>query len=102
MAFVKKILKSRPVTKVRFKLHPHTAEGCKAVYLVGSFNSWNESSMPMKKNKDGSFALELELAQGARHLFRYLRSDGVWLNDEAADGYETCSYSGAENSVLQI
>lgn len=100
MSYTKKTLKSRPVCKVRFKLNPEEAAGNEAVYLVGSFNDWDERSLPMKKNKDGSFALEVDLPAGEKHLFRYLRSDGVWMNDDEADGYESSPYSGADNSVI--
>ncbi len=102
MSYTKKPLKSRPVSKVRFKVDPESAAGSDAVYLVGSFNNWDEKTMPMKKNKDGSFVLEIDLDNGARHLFRYLRSDGVWLNDAQADAYEFCSFSGVDNSVIQL
>lgn len=99
MAFIKKFLKSRPVCKVRFKIDAKAAGGCDKLFLVGSFNGWNEKDMPMRKLKDGSFSLEIELPSGEKHYFRYLRSDGVWLNDEAADAYEVCDF-GAENCVL--
>lgn len=101
MALSKKTLKSRPVCKVRFKVGPEEAGDNKAVYLVGSFNGWNEKDLPMKKNKDGSFALELDLPTGEKHYFRYLRSDGVWLNDPEADGYERGEF-GAENCVVAL
>lgn len=99
MSLTKKTLKSRPVCKVRFKVGAEEAGGSEQVYLVGSFNGWNERDLPMKRNKDGSFALELELAAGEKHYFRYLRSDGVWLNDSGADAYEPCEF-GTDNSVV--
>lgn len=99
MAITKKVLKSRPVCKVRFRVEAEEAAGADCVFLVGSFNGWNEKDMPMKKNKDGSFALEIDLPSGEKHYFRYLRTDGVWMNDSAADAYEPSEF-GAENSVV--
>lgn len=102
MAYTKKALKSRPVYKVRFKISPDEAGGSEAIYLVGSFNAWDERVAPMKKAKDGSFSIEMDLPSGERHMFRYLRSEGGWLSDPQADGYETCCYTGAQNSVIQL
>lgn len=102
MSYTKKMLKSRPVCKVRFKISSEEAAGNDAVYLAGTFNNWDEHNLPMKKNKDGSFALEIDLPAGERHLFRYLRADGVWINDSAADSYEPSPYCGEDNSVIQL
>lgn len=99
MSLTKKGLKSRPVCKVRFKVNADEASGCDKVFLVGSFNGWNERDMPMKPNKDGSFSLEIDLPAGEKHYFRYLRSDGAWMNDSEADAYESCSF-GAQNCVV--
>lgn len=101
MAITKKELKSRPVCKVRFKLDADEAGGSAKVFLVGSFNGWDEKAMPMKQNKDGSFSLEIDLPLGQKHSFRYLRSDGVWLNDSAADAYEESEF-GADNCILNL
>lgn len=99
MSLTKKILKSRPVCKVRFKVSADEACGSDKIFLVGSFNGWNEKDMPMKANKDGSFSIEIDLPTGEKHYFRYLRSDGVWINDAEADAYEPCEF-GTDNSVV--
>lgn len=99
MSLMKKNLKSRPVCKVRFKVGADEAAGCENVFLVGSFNGWNEKDLPMKGNKDGSFTLEIDLPSGEKHYFRYLRSDGVWINDPEADDYEAGEF-GAQNCVV--
>lgn len=101
MALTKKALKSRPVCKVRFKISSEEAGDSKNIFLVGSFNGWNEKDMPLKKNKDGSFALEVDLPSGEKHYFRYLREDGVWMNDSEADGYERGEF-GAENCFVKL
>lgn len=101
MGITKKALKSRPVCKVRFKVEPDEVGGSENVFLVGSFNGWDEKAAPMKQNKDGSFSLEIDLPLGEKHSFRYLRSDGVWLNDAAADAYEKGEF-GADNCILNL
>ena len=95
-------LKTRPVCKVRFKLEPDEASGAECAYIVGSFNNWDEASHPMKRNKNGSFSLEMELPKGADVSFRYLLGDGRWLNERQATEYRYCDFAGADNSVLKL
>lgn len=95
-------LKSRPVCKVRFKIDAEDAAGAREAYIVGSFNSWNERSHPMKRNKNGSFGLELEFPREQDIQFRYLLDDGRWLNEKEATEYVFCSYAGTDNSVLKL
>lgn len=102
MAYTKKALKSKPVCKVRFKVTADETGGSDELYLVGSFNEWDERKTPMKKGKDGSFSVEVDLPQGERHMFRYLRPDGAWFSDSTAEGYENCVYTGAKNSLIQL
>jgi 1,4-alpha-glucan branching enzyme len=102
MSYTKKIIKSRATSKVTFTLKPEQVSGRDAVYLVGDFNNWSETSLPMKKKKDGSFSAELELPNGEKYLFRYLSSNGEWFNDPEAEAYEPCAFSGADNCVLWV
>ncbi|MDR2051619.1 MAG: isoamylase early set domain-containing protein [Deltaproteobacteria bacterium] len=102
MPYTKKIIKSRATSKVRFTLEPEYANGYDTVYLVGDFNNWSETSLPMKKKKDGSLSVELELPNGEKFKFRYLSSEGVWFNDPEAEAYEPCAFSGADNCVLWV
>ncbi|MCL1915262.1 MAG: isoamylase early set domain-containing protein [Desulfovibrionaceae bacterium] len=102
MSYTKKSVKSRAASKVCFSVDAEQARGNKAVYLVGSFNNWEPNSMPMKKQKDGSFALELELPTGEKHLFRYLGGDGQWFNDLDAEGYEANGVCDCTNCVIWV
>ena len=105
MGLQKKYLKSKPVGKVTFRLPQEAASNATAVNLVGEFNSWDKTALPMTKLKSGEFKVTIDLPVGRQYSFRYLisRPDGrVWENDWAADKYETCTFSGAENSVLVL
>lgn len=91
----RQFLKTKPVCKVTFKIKPEA----ETVVLVGDFNGWDETATPMKKAKDGSFSVNVELETGREHQFRYIADTNKWLNDEAADKYIATSM-GSENSVV--
>ncbi len=69
--------------RVTFKLNPE-AETTSAS-LLGEFNSWDETSNPMKKLKDGSFSATVSLEAGHEYRFRYLLDGEQWINDIEAD-----------------
>jgi len=91
----RQFLKTKPVCKVTFKLKTEA----ESLALVGDFNNWNEASTPMKKAKDGTFSVSVEMESGREQQFRYLADGRKWLNDEAADKYVTTAL-GNENSVV--
>ncbi len=55
------------------------APAAKKVCLAGKFNSWNTSSLPMKKDKDGVWKLSIKLQPG-RHEYKYF-VDGAWAQN---------------------
>ena len=93
----KKYLKTKPLAEVKFSL-PSSIQG-ETVHLVGDFNEWNETATPMKKQKDGSFAVTLKLDTGREYQFRYLVNGTEWHNDWNADKYLPNPFSG-DNSVV--
>ena len=102
MSISKTFLKTRAACKVKFHLSAEEVQDGASVHLVGDFNQWNHTSHPMKKLKDGSFSLEVELALGKDYQFRYLTESGQWVNDSAADAYVPCEFAGAENSLVKV
>lgn len=56
----------------------------KEVFLVGDFNDWNPTSLPMKRHFDGSWQLSVPLSHGS-HLYQFL-ADGQRVNDPRAQG----------------
>jgi 1,4-alpha-glucan branching enzyme len=95
----KKFLKTKPVCKVTFTA-PSRWDG-ESVTLVGEFNNWDETSHVLKRQKDGSFALTVDLPTGREYQFRYLVNGTEWHNDEAADKYVPNGF-GEENSVVVL
>ena len=87
------------ICKVTFILPPGLQTG--TAYLCGDFNSWDKSTHPMKKQKDGSFKLSLTLETGRQYCYRYFLDGERWENDWAADAYLPNSF-GSENSVVNL
>ncbi len=102
MSIEKKYLKSKNVCKVTFHL-PHSAvDGAKTAFLVGEFNDWAMHTLPMKRQKDGSFKLTIDLPKGKEYQFRYLLDDDRWENDWSADNYCYSEFGNCENSVVEV
>ena len=105
MGLQKRYLKSKPISKVTFRLPREAASNATAVNLVGEFNSWDKATLPMTRLKNGEFKVTIDLPVGREYCFRYLISSpegSVWENDWAADKYSPCGFAGAENSVLVL
>ena len=60
------------------------APDAREVCLGGSFNNWNATANPMKKDKKGIWKVTLKLAPG-RYEYRYF-VDGKWENDSSCSG----------------
>jgi len=102
MILRKQYLKTKPVCKVTFGLSVEEAGPAETVHLVGEFNNWSKTALPMKKAKKGSFSVTIDLETGKEYAFRYL-VDGIhWKNAENADKFSPTPFAGAENSVLVL
>ena len=51
----------------------------KKVCIAGKFNDWNTKSLPMKKDKDGTWKIKVKLAPG-KYEYKYF-VDGAWAQD---------------------
>ncbi len=102
MSLAKKYLKSKPLCKVTFSLPKNAAAQATSVHLVGEFNDWNVTACPMKKLKNGSFKVVLDLECGREYQFRYLINETLWENDWNADKYVPTPFGNAENSVVAV
>lgn len=69
-------------TRVTFCLPGDRPAG--KVSVVGTFNGWQPGEHELKLRRDGTRTVSVPLAPG-HYAFRYLASDGVWLDDEQAD-----------------
>ena len=69
---------------------------------MGEFNGWDVYATPMKKLKDGSFTVTLDLEKGRTYQFRYLIDETRWENDWEADKYVPTPFGNIENSVVIV
>lgn len=102
MSIKKQYLKTRPVSKVTFRLPHEAAPEAKSVHLVGEFNDWDKLATPMTQLKNGDFKVTLDLETGRQYNFRYLIEGKVWENDWEADKYAPSEIAEEENSVVVV
>ncbi len=102
MGIEKQILQKNNLCKVKFSVTKEVAETAKSAHLVGDFNDWDTSAIPMKKAKGGSYHISLELETGKEYQFRYLLDNQRWENDINADKFVPNGFGDSENSVLSI
>jgi len=101
MGLKKRYLKTKPVGKVTFQLPREVASTARMVHIVGEFNDWNPQATPMKKMRDGTFSITLDLEKGREYRYRYLIDEATWENDWNADKYEPSPF-GVEDSVVVV
>lgn len=102
MAFKKQYLKSKAVCKVTFKISKEEAKEAENVSIVGDFNDWDHTSIPMKKLKNGGFTATVNLEKDSAYQFRYLLDNESWENDWKADAYVPSPVSLEDNSVVNV
>lgn len=86
--------------KVTFIVEKDASRGASSISIAGDFNSWSSTETPLKKAKDGSFSVTLELDAGKEYQYRYLVDGSRWDNDWHADKYIPAPFSNTENSVV--
>ena len=101
MSIRKRYLKKDPLCSVTFSLSKTAAASASAVHLVGDFNGWDKTANPMRRQKNGSFAVSLSLERGREYQFRYLLDHERWENDWQADKYLRNEFGG-DNSVVVV
>lgn len=68
------------------------------VYLVGSFNGWNPSANPMKKNRAGVWSTVVNLIPGTyEYLFLV---DGEFTEDPNARFSEPNKFEGSNSKII--
>ncbi len=102
MSISKQYLKTRPVSKVTFRVPAEIAAGCDHVSLVGEFNGWDPQATRMRRLKSGEFKVTVDLEVGREYQYRYLLDQQRWTNDESADRYVPAGVPDAENSVVVV
>ncbi len=102
MSLKKRFLKDRAICKVTFNLPKEAAGEAGTAHVVGEFNNWDVYATPMKRLKNGSFTVTIDLEKGAEYQFRYLIDETIWENDWSADKYVPSHYGNCENSVVVV
>jgi len=85
---------------VVFTVNPQAAEGAERIFLAGDFNSWDSTSISMKKEPDGSFSVKKQLDTNKEYQFRYCIDGNLWINDWKADKYVRSEFASDDNSVV--
>ena len=82
--------------RVTFSLHaPHARE----VSVAGTFNEWDPSSRPLKKETEGNWKITFYLPAGT-YEYRFV-VDGIWTDDPSCTARCPNQYGG-ENCLLII
>lgn len=103
MSLKKQYLKSKPVCKVTFSMDKAAVAGAGKVDLLGEFNNWNTAEpVSMKKLKNGTFKVTIDLPSETEFQFKYLLDGEKWINDDSADKYVNSGLGAEENSVVSL
>ncbi len=90
-------------TKVSFVLPAEYAGGAHSGIVLGEFNDWNvETGAVLERKEDGSLAAEVELTPGRTYQYKYLLSDGRWVNDNSGRYYAEHYGNTVENSIVEV
>lgn len=77
----------------------HASSMARNVCLAGNFNDWNTSSMPMKKEKDGTWRIKIKLSPG-KYEYKYF-VDGAWASDLSCSELVPNSF-GTANCIISV
>jgi len=89
--------------KIAFKLPSDYVAGATHGILVGDFNNWNTAEgIYLEKFEDGSLGTELVLTEGKTYEYRYLLSDGRWVNDNNNKKFVEAFGQIVENCVIDV
>ncbi|MGB2962909.1 MAG: isoamylase early set domain-containing protein [Anaerolineales bacterium] len=95
--------KSRNMYKVTFRLakHEQPKYNISSVNLVGDFNDWSKTNMPLEPLENGDYTVTVELKPGNKHEFRYLLNQEKWYKEWEADEYILGDF-GKANCVIEL
>ncbi len=102
MGISKKYLPGNELCRITFTLPPGRSKSAESANVVGDFNNWSITANPMKKRKNGQFALALELPCNNEYQFRYLLDGNEWETDMKADDVVPAPFADQYNSVVKV
>jgi len=82
--------------RVTFKFSDAVA---RQVFLAGSFNAWDPSARPLKKDAKGVWKTTMMLSQGV-YQYRFI-VDGNWMEDPVSHEKQINEF-GSYNSVVIV
>ena len=90
-------------TKITFTLPAANIIGAEECVLLGEFNNWNlEEGYYLQKQADGSMTTEVELVAGRDYQYRYLLSNGRWVNDDGEKVASEMSGFPVMNCIVRV
>ena len=90
-------------TKVTFTLPAANIIGAAGCVLLGDFNNCNlDEGIYLQKQADGSMTVEVELAAGKEYQFRYLLSNGRWVNGDGEKVISEINGFPVENCIIKV
>lgn len=90
-------------TKIRFTLPAANIIGAEECVLLGEFNNWNlEEGFYLQKQADGSMTVDVELTAGKDYQYRYLLSNGRWVNDDGEKIASEMSGFPVMNCIVRV
>ena len=89
---------AKGTTKVVFTLPSDV--GAESAVICGDFNDWSETTHPLRRYKDGHFAVSINLVEG-EYRYRFLLDGERWENDWEADLYVANDF-GTEDSLVKV
>ncbi|MCF3111147.1 glycoside hydrolase family 13 [Niabella sp. CC-SYL272] len=88
---------------VVFSLPGEALGTANSAVLLGDFNNWDiDKAIALKPHKDGTLKAKVKLEPGQTYEYRFLLSDGRWVNDWEAQGYVHKHHFGIDNSVITV
>jgi 1,4-alpha-glucan branching enzyme len=70
------------------------------VSVVGDFNDWDPSAHPLRKRANGTRSVSVVLPPDTEARFRYLDSEGRWLNEPDADDERPNAHGGTDSVII--
>jgi 1,4-alpha-glucan branching enzyme len=102
MSIKKRYFKTKPLCTLAFRLDSDVGKSIDEAAVVGDFNDWDTSAGPMKRLRDGSFKVDIQLQPGRGYPFRYLMDNGTWTHDPQAGKFVPTPFHDAQNSVVSL
>ena len=89
--------------RIKFDCHSIDAQ---SIFLAGSFNEWDSTQLPMRRDQEGNWSTEVLLHPG-RYEFKFI-VDGEWLCRPQCDGGDhmcqdcVTNDHGTMNRILEV